>query len=546
MKEGDSSKDKSHSLSIHLTTLWPGMPFLGLGVWLAWQLLLFSGGSWISNESESFYIALTDMLICLITGFVLLIAPLFKPFVRIILQSKPWMFTVSLLGALGGLVYLISGPLFLDLQWAAIASLVPISIATALLVLKCGQIYSGLPSHRILVYSLLSLLAAAAIYFFALGSSNFALIDGGPPLIASMVLIILPFAAVWLLLLGAGKPTAEPAAQAEKALATGKAVQTGKAKQSGKAQRSGKATEAQVTNGTVPLPVAFWKLAIAVLIFSLAITTIRSLYLIPQAPSVTQSDYNIVVFLLTIFALTMLLLIIRYLRNISFAKIYLITAILIAVVLVSTPLLPAPGGILSSIACFTGSILEFTIWCLLAFIASEKRYSSITVFGLGRGIVFLGMGIGWALGMFLLPGWQGTIFEISFDIFLALLVILSAVFLFTEKDFDKLFASATTKKLQLDEYTASTNGDTAKKSDQARPWMEACLRVGTKAKLTEREQQIMEHISLGRSQKFIARRLTISLNTVRTHTGNLYAKLNIHSREELVKLIEAENDKQPR
>ena len=53
--------------------------------------------------------------------------------------------------------------------------------------------------------------------------------------------------------------------------------------------------------------------------------------------------------------------------------------------------------------------------------------------------------------------------------------------------------------------------------------------------LTDREQEVLQLISQGRTGKEIAKRLQISARTVDRHRENLMAKLNLHSRAALVK-----------
>ncbi|MCU7844063.1 MAG: two-component system response regulator NarL [Candidatus Thiodiazotropha sp. (ex Monitilora ramsayi)] len=50
--------------------------------------------------------------------------------------------------------------------------------------------------------------------------------------------------------------------------------------------------------------------------------------------------------------------------------------------------------------------------------------------------------------------------------------------------------------------------------------------------LTSREQEILEHISNGMSNKLIAKTLSISEGTVKVHVKHLLKKLNLHSRTE--------------
>jgi len=50
------------------------------------------------------------------------------------------------------------------------------------------------------------------------------------------------------------------------------------------------------------------------------------------------------------------------------------------------------------------------------------------------------------------------------------------------------------------------------------------------AQLTERERQVLEELAQGYRYKEIADRLTVSMDTVRTHIRNLYHKLQVSSR----------------
>lgn len=53
-------------------------------------------------------------------------------------------------------------------------------------------------------------------------------------------------------------------------------------------------------------------------------------------------------------------------------------------------------------------------------------------------------------------------------------------------------------------------------------------------KLSEREEEILQHLSKGYSTKEIADKLSLSVNTVRTHLQHIYDKLHVRSRTEAV------------
>jgi DNA-binding NarL/FixJ family response regulator len=52
--------------------------------------------------------------------------------------------------------------------------------------------------------------------------------------------------------------------------------------------------------------------------------------------------------------------------------------------------------------------------------------------------------------------------------------------------------------------------------------------------LSQREEELLRHLSKGYSTKEIADRLSVSVNTVRTHLHHIYSKLHVRSRTEAV------------
>lgn len=65
----------------------------------------------------------------------------------------------------------------------------------------------------------------------------------------------------------------------------------------------------------------------------------------------------------------------------------------------------------------------------------------------------------------------------------------------------------------------------------------ACVVTGEEGGLTKREQEIFERIALGQNRSSIARDLVISEETVKSHTKNIYRKLDAHSQMEIVSIV---------
>lgn len=81
------------------------------------------------------------------------------------------------------------------------------------------------------------------------------------------------------------------------------------------------------------------------------------------------------------------------------------------------------------------------------------------------------------------------------------------------------------------------------KSEKVEPHSEDRLdRIAEEHGLTRREREIAGYVFRGYSAKRIAELQYLSLNTVQSHTRNLYRKIDIHSRQELIDLVDMGKD----
>ncbi|WP_080801955.1 helix-turn-helix transcriptional regulator [Arabiibacter massiliensis] len=65
-----------------------------------------------------------------------------------------------------------------------------------------------------------------------------------------------------------------------------------------------------------------------------------------------------------------------------------------------------------------------------------------------------------------------------------------------------------------------------------------CARIAADRGLSAREAEIFQLLAQGRSQPYIRDMLYLSKNTVSTHTRHIYRKLDVHSKQELLDLLE--------
>ena len=73
----------------------------------------------------------------------------------------------------------------------------------------------------------------------------------------------------------------------------------------------------------------------------------------------------------------------------------------------------------------------------------------------------------------------------------------------------------------------------------------ACDKIAQAAQLTPRESEIFILLAKGRNLRFIENRLYISRDTVKTHLKRIYRKLDVHSQQELIDLVERSIQKMP-
>lgn len=65
-----------------------------------------------------------------------------------------------------------------------------------------------------------------------------------------------------------------------------------------------------------------------------------------------------------------------------------------------------------------------------------------------------------------------------------------------------------------------------------------CDVIGVEFLLTAREKEILPYLARGRSRRAIAEKLILSENTIKTYTSNIYAKLDVHTRQGIIDFVQ--------
>lgn len=186
--------------------------------------------------------------------------------------------------------------------------------------------------------------------------------------------------------------------------------------------------------------------------------------------------------------------------------------------------LPLFGRLLSGWALVVIGVAQtlvvMLLWAMLSDVAHRSSLPPLAVFGFGWVAHSLPFPIGQALGSTLSFHSAAA----SLVAVIVYLLAMASVFLLDERDFsrNRIFAD-----LEQAAPPRSMFG----------PIEQACRRLGEQGGLTEREGEVMLLICQGRSKGYIAENLCISENTVRSHARHLYAKLGVHSKQDLLDLV---------
>lgn len=112
---------------------------------------------------------------------------------------------------------------------------------------------------------------------------------------------------------------------------------------------------------------------------------------------------------------------------------------------------------------------------------------------------------------------------------LLLMLILLIYFYFTKKNADVRMANLRAEiRLRLNETIRLKEELESSREDNSQPAND--LNIVLEDKLTEREQEILDALALGLTNKEIGEKLFLSVNTIKTHILSLYTKLDVNNR----------------
>lgn len=274
----------------------------------------------------------------------------------------------------------------------------------------------------------------------------------------------------------------------------------------------------------------------------------------------------------------------------------MIFRILVPIVGLSIAAVPFLGGnwaLLAEFLVICGYIcMQTLMWIFFSNLAQEFRLSPIFVFGLGNCILSVGTMAGAYLGRFVLEGMMaeqltlldmGVKVQVSDALLLLFFALLLAYALLprrreiraiivqgrgTEPGLSALqkslaeaessdsaaedrpnegaeeaSSSAATPDEPMPEAEATqqetTTADNADQQAPAKHWFrDACEELADRYLLSRRESEVMFLLAKGHNASFIQEKLCISRSTAKTHINHIYKKLDIHTQQELLTMVD--------
>ncbi len=230
--------------------------------------------------------------------------------------------------------------------------------------------------------------------------------------------------------------------------------------------------------------------------------------------------------------------------------------------LVAFPLIFVPDGLkfIFALLLLCGSLFPTT--CSLSAICKHIAIcdlSAIRAFSLGRLMSFLGIVLGMAVAFFgFAPVSQeafGPIASVASVVAFVLMVIFSASFVMTEdnypdesrfhalrsKEGDPLLSVSPgipIRKIESETVEGSDAGTEEMSFQRPGTFYTKCEIISRKYGLSHRQREVLGMLAKGRNADYITEKLIISSHTAKAHIYNIYQKTGVHSRQELMDLVE--------
>lgn len=551
-------------LGIDIDQQWPSLKLVGFGIYYAWIWVSYNSSVLMVGDAPKAQaadtVSATYLASTLALATMLLVLSCAVSRVRRLVESKGIVLAFSLLAsvATAGTYLTSAGGAADNAPLYAMSALT--GVGTSLIVLRFGLVYAKMPPREVVMYSTASFVFACLIYFVAVGL---------PEPLGLGFTACLPVVAALTTMTGAelsegGSRPEDPGASAP---------------------RVGR---------------FFVRLVAAVVVFSVVVGVARGFSIMSDPASTLDEQGSLIVFGSAVFAGAVFLIVGLLGRSFDISCLYYPAILLLAAGILVTPLLDQDGAFNNYFVGIAYNCFVLVIWCLLAYVAYQSSLPALRVFGLGRGASALGTTVGWFLGSRLLALPDESVFSLSMvsvSMVFALLVV--SMLVLNDRVIGAALRAPTGRGVggggerggsgadgiegapagardEPDVREDVSGGDApgsaalgdgpaadgsvaadgrgggafGEGASEALDAAEAvwrlhaarCDSLAARYGLSPRERDVLYLLARGRSIDYIAQDLSISFNTAKSHIRHIYVKADIHSRQELLDLMDSEID----
>lgn len=201
----------------------------------------------------------------------------------------------------------------------------------------------------------------------------------------------------------------------------------------------------------------------------------------------------------------------------------------------------AAPGIVNAFAQCGSMMASVVVWCMVARRSHSDLGKAVVlyacVFGLAAFAELCGFAAGGSgLSFFSQEGTPST------AVALASLYLLSCCSLFVFRAQGGV--SHSHSPVQGDDGDSSGKKAGSQRSSLPSDRSAACEKLSSRGRLTPKEAEVLVLLSEGRTVRSISERLVVSENTTKSHIKSIYQKLDVHSRSEILELIDKACDRE--
>lgn len=202
--------------------------------------------------------------------------------------------------------------------------------------------------------------------------------------------------------------------------------------------------------------------------------------------------------------------------------------LVVAGFLVATVALPASQQASVVLLAAGNALFDMVAWIVLIAVAGRNSRGAVAAFAWGRGVSGLGSTLGATVGVWANDqlGAGSPLFEL---VIAAIVLVFVGYALIGLRNFS--FAAVVDGVTPVE--------DAASQAPQL-TFDERCRALAERYGLTPRELEVFQMLARGRDRTYIQEQLVVSRNTVKAHVKHIYAKLDIHTHQDLIDLVENE------